>query len=92
MELTIIWPASGDRGFDTDRPISWPGQNPRQDFSYSFSSSLRRVKLNFTKLAASVAQRCRGTPHIDNYTISWSQTEVPYAMGFAVSPHCCGTV
>ncbi|GJP87676.1 P-loop containing nucleoside triphosphate hydrolase protein [Aspergillus niger] len=83
--FTIIWTAFGNKGFDVDRPVNRPNQNPRQGSIHTFSSRLQGVQFSWTTLSTGEAARCRGTPNADNYTITWSHSEVPYGMGFDLS-------
>ncbi|XRM47494.1 hypothetical protein ABZX51_010465 [Aspergillus tubingensis] len=83
--LTIIWTAFGNKGFDVDRPVNRPNQNPLQGSIITFSSRLQGVQFSWTTLSTAEAARCRGTPNADNYTITWGHSEAPYGMGFDLS-------
>ncbi|OJJ71240.1 hypothetical protein ASPBRDRAFT_676287 [Aspergillus brasiliensis CBS 101740] len=89
--FTIIWTAFGDKGFDVDRPVNKPNENPRQGCIHTFSSRLQGVQFSWTTLSTSEAAKCRGTPNTDNYTIIWGHSEAPYSMGFDLSIDALGS-
>lgn len=90
--LKAIWTAWGEKGFQTDRPVNNPAQNPSTNESYTFSSRLGGVRIRHANLTSQNIKLCGGTEGSRAFYVEWTHYHPPYCYGFQISDRVMGSL